>query len=334
MSLTWHQATPTVRVTPASASQDDVLAGWNAVVTANSADAAAYWEVAEYQSTSPRYLLLKRKNGAAGRIIIFGQNGSTPNAAAVRGTATASVHYIAYSASSTANTPDASYLSGAPLSASDYIPGVCVGTISNTKNKMFQTYCEHQDGIFFAMVRPGATDYAVFSAGDLIVGVDGSTTYPTIQGSGTGAGTGSWAQWPFASGSMFPGTPAADNSYSTFDAGIVARFSGSNRLIYRIFAFANDATTFGMQSHLIDTSSMNAHFFPIWLCFNTTNSDAVLGKFRQVAFGPGFAYSFQGYRKEVGGGSPNSDIAAYYVCAQATTVTTQSTPVWFTNFEV
>src|ERR1700740_3409384 len=106
MAFTWNIPTE-ADYTIGTNIADDHLAAINSHFVANSGGGSAVWEVANYQSTPPKYVLLRRKSGAAGRIIICGQQGQTPNQAALRPTATASLLFMGYSKTSTSNTADA-----------------------------------------------------------------------------------------------------------------------------------------------------------------------------------------------------------------------------------
>lgn len=315
--VTWYSPTPAYRVTPAANEENDILDALNSLIVASSSSASAYWEVVEYVNVSPRSLMLRRKNNAAGRILIFGQNGSTPNAAAVRGTAAASTLYIAYSASSTA-TNVSSYLTGAPLAASDYIPGVVWGPFTASQEYLL-SYVEHTDGVFFG-ASIANNSFFMCGAGEILEDISG-TAISAIQGTGT-TGASPWTT-SGSSNAMIPGTPAADSSYTSSQAAIVARISGANKLLFRIFTFQAPAN----QCH--DLASHRAEYHPIWLCYNTTDSTAVFGKMRQVAFGP----PSNRWTARVGGGSPPNQADAYAMGHQHFDLIS-GTPIWFTNFAV
>lgn len=299
--VTWYSGPPAYRVTPSTNEENDILDALNSLIVANSASSSAYWEVVQYVSTSPRSLLLRRKNNAAGRIVIFGQNGSTPNAAAVRGTPTGSLHYIGYSPSSTTNAVN-SYLTGAPLPDSDYMPGLNCWAIT-VSTEYLLSYAEHADGIVL-MATTANSSVSFCGAGELIESASG-TTYSSLLGIG------------------FPGAPAADSSYASGQSAIVARVSSSNKLIFRIFTAAMPTG----QMH--DLASHRAQYFPIWLCYNTTDSAGVLGKLRQICYGP----PTNRWTGRIGGGSPPNQVDAYALGHQHFDLTT-GTPVWFTNFGV
>lgn len=256
---------------------DDWLAAINTHFVANSGGGSAIWEVATYASTSPRYIILRRKSLAAGRIIIFGQQGSTANAGAVRATATASHLYIGYSKTSTATTEDASWLSAAPLSASDYITGLSCWPITASVTGRF-TYAECTSGVHL-LASVVANGMAFASAGELMVDPSAADV-SVVHGTGT-----TWAttNWGVSTTALIDTTIGSDTSYTTGQAATVARLSSANHIIYRVFSLPADQQSIQMQ----DPGSLKVWFFPIaMICSSTYLADGVIGKWKQMAFGP------------------------------------------------
>jgi len=277
-AFTWHVSAASDHVISSNFA-DDTLAAINAIVNAGDGDPGAVWEVANYASTSPKSVLLRRINGAPGRIIFFGQQGSTPNAAAVAGTAAASVLYVGYSATSTSNTPDASFLSGAPLAASDYIPGPrCFGvTVADTWRF---SYAEFEDGLYVLPSSYTQNALGVSGAGDLIEDIDGNNV-GACMGSGSNNSL-NWCTTVSNSGAIIPATIGTGYTGST-QAGLIVRYGGANRSAYRATSIAATA----ILPKLHNTTTNKAHFLPVPLVFDTSDVVySVLGKFRQVAFGP------------------------------------------------
>lgn len=257
---------------------DDMLVAINAAFVANSGGGSASWEVALYNSSSPKYIILRRKDLSAGRIIIFGQNGSTPNAAAVTGSATASILYVGYSASSTVNTADASYLSGAPLAASDYMPGLRCSPQAGATWRV--NYAEFADGVVILLSNT-SNGMAAFGAGSLIEDLT-ATPVPTVWGNGSGGG-GSWATTVASnSGAILPPSVGSSASYTSSDAGLLIRESSTNRICFRAFGLGTSVDT-----KLNNPSATSCLFFPIYLVYHSSDATLnVVGKMRQIGFGP------------------------------------------------
>ena len=257
---------------------DETLAALNTLIVAQSASGSAKWEVVSYVSASPKSLLLRRKNGAAGRIVIFGQAGSTANAAAITGSAVASMLYIGYSPTSTSNTVDGSWLSGAPLSASDYMPGSRLSLLGAGAWRF--SYAEFSGGIYLIFTSSGVNGHGYFAAGEIVNDFDGNAVSAVLStGSGNNA---AWvSQITTNSVSLIP--MVVSTSYSTnTDPLLLVRYDGANRVAFRATALA--ATT--MQK-LQDTANARMHFLPIALVFNSSDvTYTLLGQLKQVGFGP------------------------------------------------
>ena len=94
------------------------------MLTAGSALPGAIWEVANILRTSPKIRIAPAHERRPGRIIFFGQNGSTPTR---RRSAERQRHPVSFISDTPRHRPsihrDAICLSAAPLAATDYIPG-------------------------------------------------------------------------------------------------------------------------------------------------------------------------------------------------------------------
>lgn len=141
--MAWYRSTTnttgiTTFDTPANA-----LSVLNTFFTACAAEGASFlWTVASYQSTSPRYLVLKRKDASAGRLMFFG--GDTPNAAQLLGvTANTTSLYVVYDRLATTDTPTNAY-TGATLvwggSTANLHKGRVFGGLSASSSEL-RAYC-------------------------------------------------------------------------------------------------------------------------------------------------------------------------------------------------
>lgn len=259
---------------------DDCLSAINTHFVANSGGANAKWEVAGYSGTSPRYCILKRKNGAAGRIGFFGQQGSTANAASYYVSTAASALHVCYSATGTANTPDNNWTSGAFFSASDFMPGMRCHPASNATWRF--SYAEFDDGVYI-LISNTSNGFSLYGAGSLIQTVAG-VNVPTVITAGTAGNTTGWSKTA-GSGSVFDATVTTDGSFggSSGNAGMMIRTSSANRQAFRCMLTSVD----NVITKLNDTSNTISYFLPIPLVYSTTDGTLnVLGKLRQVAFGP------------------------------------------------
>jgi hypothetical protein len=275
-AFTWNIPASADYTIGASNPADDILTALNSHVTANSGGANAVWQVANYQSTTPKYLLLKRISGAAGRIIVFGQQGQTANSAATRGTPAASRIYIGYSKTSTSNTADANWTSGAPLSASDYMPAISFWP-TTTSITLHLTYAEASCGMWF-LGSNTSNGFVASGAGELIQDPSAADV-SCISGNGTNYCTGFGGTSSSTAGII--NATAVTDTYTDTQSGLLVRLSGTNYHVGR-------ATVLGANTYtLSDPGSLKAWFFPIpVLCSTTYPALGVIGKFKQVAMGP------------------------------------------------
>lgn len=281
MSFTWN--IPTVaEYTVGTNIPNDLLAAINTHFTANSGGGSALWEVATYQSTTPRYIVLRRKSLAAGRIIIFGEQGSTANAAAVRQTPLASGLYIGYSKTSTSTTEDGSWISGAPLSATDYMPAVTAMPLTASLQYRV-TYAECASGVWI-LVDQVANGNAVFGAGELMQDKNGADI-SMIHGTGT-----TWSStWPSNTSQLFYTIVGTDASYASALPGTVVRVTDGavlrNQLAFRGFVAAAGT---GSNLDYQDPATLTSTWIPLLFVGNPTylNNAGYVGKLKQAAFGP------------------------------------------------
>lgn len=299
---------------------DDVIAAINTHFVANSGGGSAKWEVCGVSAVSPRYVGLRRKNGAAGRIYIFGQQGSTANAASVYVSTSASALHICYSATSTSNTPDNNWTSGALLSASDFMAGMRCHAASNATWRL--SYAEFDDGVYILIGNTSA-GFSLFGAGSLVQTVAG-VNLPTVISAGTAGNTTGWSKTA-GSGCIFDATVSTDGSFSGSGgaAGIQIRSGGSNRQAFRAYLTSVD----NVITKLNDNSNTISYFLPIPLVHSTTDGTLnVLGKLRQVAVGP------IADRETTRTGAGVSAYAHNFTNSGSPSNTTP--PVWFVDLEV
>lgn len=141
--MAWYRSTTnttgiTTFDTPANA-----LSVLNTFFTACAAEGASFlWTVASYQSTSPRYLVLKRKSGANGRLMFFG--GDTPAAAVLGPSVTANTTslYVGYDRTAAVDTPSVSYATGRPFGGSiaNWHPARPFSSLNATAQEL-RAYC-------------------------------------------------------------------------------------------------------------------------------------------------------------------------------------------------
>lgn len=142
--MAWYRSTTnttgiTTFDTPANA-----LSVLNTFFTNCQAEGASFlWEIASYQSTSPRYLVLKRKDASAGRLMFFG--GDLPNAVQLGPSVSANTTtlYVGYDRLATTDTPTNAYTGATRVwggSAVNWMLGRSFGALSASASQL-RAYC-------------------------------------------------------------------------------------------------------------------------------------------------------------------------------------------------
>lgn len=184
--MAWYRSTTnptgvTNMDTPANA-----LSRLNAFFTECAAEGASFlWTVASYQSTSPRYLVLKRKSGAAGRLMLFG--GDNPNAAALGPSVSSnnSVLYCGYSRTATSDTPTTAYTAGAPYA--DWFLASGCAFLSPTSSQL-RAYCNPDNDTLFWVFSQDTDIFGHFTVGSFLRNESG-TACVGLCNSGTASGS-------------------------------------------------------------------------------------------------------------------------------------------------
>lgn len=101
-------------------------------------DANVHWQIASYNSVAPAYLVLKPKNGSAGRIMFTGGTAPASNYVGYTETGNTTTVYMVYDFTATSDTPSANYsvnggnLFGTPSDARARLRGIPQGSGSYT----------------------------------------------------------------------------------------------------------------------------------------------------------------------------------------------------------
>lgn len=317
-AFTWKRVLPTGDLTvTAGQIPDDWLGHINTAVTANSGASDASWEVANYSAVSPKHVLLRRKDGSAGRVMIFGENGATSVSAAVRNTSTSAL-FIAFHPTSTANTPDANWTTSQPLTGTDYMLGVPTWQMTASTTWRL-SYFDSPIGIYFCVTLGTTTGHGAAAGGWLVEDLMGNGL-PTILGTGTQT----LPTDPFPPSSATAGIIPplqGNNTTAATQNRMLVRFDGFDETIWRVFSASS--ASFGK---LRDSTNKRAFFFPIHMAYGTNDLRlTICGKLRQVAFGP--TTTRESSVESTGSPSVYAYGHAYH----------NATPVpamWFTNFEV
>lgn len=272
---------------------DDLATLFNA----NLSDANFSWQVASVSTAgNPNYLVLKRKNGSAGRILIVaytappaGANSALFDVAA--GSISITIPYVAWFPAGNADTPSNLTASSGTVLGNDsnavkVSPGGTFSTVYAAGVQHF--YFDSSEAVWFCQQSPAASSTFMAGAGDLVVDAADNAYGATI-----GFGTTSLSNWaatvlPYISSTVSAGSPTV---------AVRTNYGSANRTYFHAWAPSATWAAVGVSSTdiLTDTAANRAYFVPVQLLGQTKGEGFVL-KHRQIALGPGTLGPFQVYQ--------------------------------------
>lgn len=267
------------------------------VVNSKSGDGAFAWAVASSNTaTSPNYVVLKRKSGAAGRVLIAVWTSSPAgnNSAILDGAPATNAAYCAFFPAGNVDTPSNLTASSGTIMGDD-TGAVKVGTagaVSTIYGASFQPfYFDSAEAIFFGFQNPAAASIYGFGAGYLLVDAADNEYAAVVSSGGTTLSS-------FSSGSSatFSWTSSANGAGTGSSPCARTNYGSANRVYYSAFqpsgAWAQQAV--GPSDVLTDTSASKAWFVPMQM-LGMTKGEGFALKLRQIGFGPGTTGPFASY---------------------------------------
>jgi hypothetical protein len=304
----------------------DFINDFVATFNANSANPNYLWQVASSSvAGNPHWIVLKRKSGAAGRVlIVLWTSAPAGNNAAILDIApTTAVPYVAWFPNGNVDTPSNLTAASGTVLGNDANAVKCasmgqVTTIYPTGYRPF--YFDSAEAIWLGTQNPSGTTMYATGAGDIFVD-GGGTAYGGVYACGAsslssfGASGGAPCQW---TGSLI-------NAGANIGC-LRTNYGSSNRVYFHAFTpsggWASQAQ--GPADVLTDTTNTKVWFVPVILLGQTKGEGFTL-RLRQVAFGPGTTGQFAAYN------TTGPVVAARQF--NAATAGGYGYP-WMTNFEV
>lgn len=296
------------------------------LVNSKSGDATFSWQVASSNTaTSPNYVVLKRKDGSAGRILlaIWTSAPAGNNAAILDGAPTTNSLYGAWFPSGDVDTPSNLTASSGTILGNDtnctkVWAAMPVTTIYSASIRPF--YFDSAEAVFFGFQNPGSTTVYGAGAGDLVVNA-ADNAYGAVVGFGSntlgnfGGNLATIMGWLTAK-------PAANSTLPC----VRTNYGSTDRVYFMAYAPSAGWASSAVSSTdvLTDTSNAKAWFVPVQLLGQTKGEGFVL-KLRQFGFGPGATSAFTPYN------TTGPTVAARQF--NANTTGGNGYP-WFTNFKL
>jgi hypothetical protein len=282
-TLTWASSGLGVKTGTTVATLFDDL---NTLVVSKVADATFKWQVASVNSSAtPFYLVLKRKDASAGRILLVNWT-STPaanNAAILDQTPTLSSLFGAWFPAGNTDTPlNLTAASGTILGVDTGVvkvwPGMAIATIYAASFQPF--YFDSAEGCVFGFQNPAAASPYMCGAGDVIVDNSDAAYGCTFSYAGSAVTT-------FGSSSSLMNWSSSTILAGGSSVAVRTNYGAANRAYFHAFAptgvWANQAI--GPLDILTDTAISKAWFAPMPLLGQVKGEGMVL-KLRQIAMGP------------------------------------------------
>jgi hypothetical protein len=266
------------------------------LVTSKSGDATFFWEKAGKNSGStPYYLLLRRKDGSAGRIAIIHWSSAPAanNVAILDGAPTTGV-FIAWFPAGTGTT-----LSNL-TAASGTICGTDTGCVKVSMITTLTTvyaasfvpfYMDSAEAMYFGFQNPASSQMYMFGAGDILV-----DSADVVYGGTVGYNTANLNNFASTTPIMPWATTAPNAGAAT--SSVRTNYGSSNRAYFQAFAPSGlwGTQAIGVTDVLTDTSVNGVGFIPIQLMAPSIKLGGLPLKLRQIAIGPVTSGPFTPYQ--------------------------------------
>lgn len=271
-----------------------LFADLKTLIDSKAGDANFKWEVGGSNTGStPYYLLLRRKDGSAGRILVVHWSSSPAgnNAAILDQTPNTSQVYVAwFPAGNTATASNLTAASGTicgdDSNCVKVAPMGAVGTIYTTSHQAF--YVDSAEAVWFGFGNPASSGTYGGGAGDILV-----DAADTAYGGTFGIGNGSFASW--GTTSMIPswstGGVSAGASTPTIRSNYLA--ANTSYCIPMLPSGSWAAQAVGASDVLSDSANSKRWYVPIAVMPNAIKGAGFPLKLRQVGLGSGTTSAFE-----------------------------------------
>lgn len=282
------------------------------------------WQVASSSTAgNPHWIVLKRKSGAAGRILlVLWTSAPAGNNAAILDVApTTNTAYLAWFPNGNVDTPSNLTAASGTIMGNDtgVVKCGCWGLATTLYGASYQPfYFESAEAVWLGTQDPAAAIGYIGGAGDILL--DGAAN---AYGGIYGGGLLQTSSFGAAAGVM--AYQVSTISAGSTTAAVRTNYGSSNRAYFHAQNPNGwGSIAIGPFDVLTDTATSKAWFVPVVLIGQTKGEGFVL-RLRQVAFGPGTSGAFSAYS------TTGPVVAARQFNARTTGGAGYP---WFTNFEV
>lgn len=280
-TLTWFNSGLGAKTGTTSATLVDDLV---TLINSKSGDANFSWAVASSNNgSSPRYVVLKPKSGAVGRIlmVVWTSLPANNNAAILSGNPTTDALYVTYFPAGNVDSPsNLTAASGTILGDDTGVMYVSTPTaISTVYGASIQPYYfDSADAVMFGFQNPASATNYIFGAGMILVDQSDVAYAGNFalgnQGQNTFIGS---APMGWTSGALSPSSTVGR---------VRTNYGSANRMYFQAFTYGGwQGSTTAADDMLVDAATSKADFVPFTLVGQTKVEGFAL-KFRQFGFGP------------------------------------------------
>lgn len=296
-TLTWHMSG---LATKTGTNENALFADMKTAFDANNGNSDFKWTVASSNvASTPYYIVLKRKNGSAGRILLLSYTSPpSTNPTLFSFNPSTGRFFVAYFPNGSVDTPSNLNATSGVILGNDTgcTMAAWIGaptTIYNANIQFYYSDCEEGCGFFFQ--NPGVANVVYGGiAGNLMVDLADTNAYPTAMGVGTSIGllsignTTGFSYIGFTAGGIVPGTG---------QSGVRVYKGGASRDAFQAFNPTGWASQpISANDILTDTSNSKAYFCPI-MFLTGTKGEGITMKLRQIAHGPQGVGAFPVYNE-------------------------------------
>ena len=283
-TLTWASSGA---ATKTGTTINTLLDDLDTLITSKSGDATFSWEVASKSSAAtPFYLVLKPKDGSAGRILLLCYTSAPAgsNSAIFDAAATTNVLYGAYFPAGNVDTPSNLTASSGTILGDDtgavkVWAQLSIASIYGASIRAY--YFDSAEAVVFAFQNPAVAAGFLAGAGALVVDAS-DNAYSAVFSLGTGSIANFGNQ-----------TAVMAHSVSTINAStatpcVRTNYGASNRVYFQAWVPSSTwgAVAVSSTDILTDTANSKAWFVPMQMLGQVKGEGFVL-KLRQIAIGPG-----------------------------------------------
>jgi len=323
-TLTWHKSE---NATKTGTAIGDLFTDLKNMFDAKSGDSDFKWQVSGSNiGSTPYYIMLKRKSGAVGRILLVAWSSSPAgnNAAILQQAPSTNAIFMAYFPAGNADTASNLTASSGTIAGDDTGAVKCSAgnAISTVYTTSFQcSWFDCEDGAIIMYQNPAGSTQYWQGAGDLVVDAS-DVAYPCTIGVPSNASnfstTSGWFSWN--------GPSSTINAGQASSGVIRTNYGGTDRLFFPAFIMNTwPAQTLGGGNEILrDAGTSKAYFAPMILVGRTVGVGFPL-KLRQIAVGPATSTAFAVY----------SESGPVVVAMQPNSYTLgQTGSCWLTNFKL